>query len=1468
MPAEPNICVVIPVFNHCLTVGRVVREARALFPVIVVNDGSTDETPSLLAAETGITVVTLPSNQGKAAALGAGFDRARELGFTHAITIDADGQHSTAELDVFAAACRREPEAFIIGVRDLKKEGAPFARRFSNAFSTFWFRLETGVPLTDTQCGYRCYPLKALERLHVKAKRYAYELEVMVLAAWAGVPLVALPVTSDYGSPTSKRSHFQPWRDTLQISRAHSRLATLAFCTPALLRRVMARGELRDLPKRQRVRTVLRHLFSEHTQTPGRLAAAVGLGLFCGIAPIWGWQMVVAALLAHRLRLNKAIALTASNISFPLAAPFILAAGLVLGHYLHTGLLIELAPKDAARQIPVYIGEWFVGSVVLAVLVGALGMLAAYIAARFWRGRPAATKEPSAAEPEGQPVTGPFVRLHLFLARHRVAVLLLLVLFAASSVLLSRRLKLNEDFTDMLPMSVPAIAEQVEALKHVRQADRLFVDIQTTALEPERLTQAADQMHAALREIPELSDFRYDIEATDMRDMFEQLQAQLPVLLNANELHELEVRLQTPALEQRLAWMKKAMSQPQGLMLKEVAQTDPAGLGDVVSLRLRALQAGIGDAHIVAGRITSADGRHILISAVPDFRPSELRRSAPLMSAVLSAARKVETQFPAGSVHIAITGAHRVALDNATMIREDSTRTSVIATIAVALLMFAAYRRRWLALLGLAPTVFGVLGALLAFHFTGDVVSAIAIGCGSILIGVTVDYGIYVLYHMDDSPSANRLQLAQAVAQLAPALTFGALTTMAAFFVMFFSPVSGHRQLGLFGVVGVALAAVFALVVLPLFIPVGAAGSGRKLPLTKVMQHLFDWRDHRALVVLPLLLLFSGLCVAGMVRLRFDGDLARLNGVTTETRRDDDLVREVWGKALSLTTVVVTGASREEALQKNEQVCAVMRTLQEQRVIDSFSSIAPLFPSEQTRRSNFRDWQAFWTEERRSDLSHSLASAAGSLGFRTNAFNPFLERLASPAPPPDSLAGAASALNRLLSDYWSEKDGNISICTLVKAPDRRSFLRLREAVLKETPGALLLNKAALTDEIARVAKSVLPVFGVLVAVLNALLLFLLLGRLELVLITLLPMAAGVFWTLGTLGLLGLPIDMSNFIFVIFVIGVGGDYSLFMVMAELEPLRGYTKRTASTGGAVTICALTALFGVGVLVLARHPALFSVGLTALLGISFSLLATLFLVPPCMRWIGTRSSCGGSRREPALTSSKEKMNGLTSAATSIPNLSSKRQEVSRLYRYQGPYVTQFVYWKMKTDPLFKAVEATAPVRGRILDLGCGYGIVSHWLMLFAPERTVSGVDFDADKIRVAQATARCNPRVAFERRDILEWAEYPVCDCVLLCDVLHYFPRELKAEVLRKVFQALRPGGCLIVRDACAEETSRHGRVAWAEKWAVRFGQNKTRHGLHFENEETHLTLLREAGFSKVEIRTNSGLGSNVLLVAMKG
>jgi glycosyltransferase involved in cell wall biosynthesis len=384
---EPVICVVIPVFNHGLTIQRVVAGAKREFPVIVVDDGSTDQTPAILAGEKDITVVTLPQNRGKAAALRAGFAKAGELGFTHAITIDADGQHPVGALPDFARVCRSNPEAFIIGVRNLKAAGAPLPRRLSNALSTFWFKFETGVRLDDTQCGFRVYPLERIGPLAVRSSHYAYELEVMVKAAWAGIPLIAQPVQADYAGPTSQLSHFHPWKDFVRIARVHSRLSTQAFCVPPLLRRLSAQGMLRELPRRQRVRTVLRHLYSENTETAARLAAAVGVGLFCGIAPIWGAQMLAAAMLAHKFRLNKAIAVTASNVSFPLAAPFILAAGLILGNFLWTGQWMRFEAHVAAQQIPLYLCQWLVGSLVLATLAGVAGAAVAFAAARAFRGR-------------------------------------------------------------------------------------------------------------------------------------------------------------------------------------------------------------------------------------------------------------------------------------------------------------------------------------------------------------------------------------------------------------------------------------------------------------------------------------------------------------------------------------------------------------------------------------------------------------------------------------------------------------------------------------------------------------------------------------------------------------------------------------------------------------------------------------------------------------------------------------------------------------------------------------------------------------------------------------------------------------------------------------------------------------------------------------------------------------------------
>lgn len=373
-------CVVIPCFNHSATVAAVALAALQHAPVMVVDDGSTEKLPELA----GCDVVRLKQNSGKAAALRAGFHRATELGFTHVITMDADGQHFAEDLPKFLSAVESQPDAYLVGVRDLVAAGCPRHRQRSNRISTFWYRIETGVTLGDTQCGFRCYPLTLVQRLKIRSGRYAYELEFMVRAAWVGTKIVAVPVRCSYKSGKTGVSHFRTVRDFVHITNMNILLVLQSWLVPLSLRVDWSFG------RKDKLRHIVREFFSENAHEPGKMAAAVGVGLFIGIAPLWGVQMFAALWVAHRLRLNKALAALASHVSIPPLIPVIFCGALTLGSWLLTGKWFEFSLKSMTRAewlaaAKAHAWEWIVGSFVLAIMVSVIGTLVTYGIARLVR---------------------------------------------------------------------------------------------------------------------------------------------------------------------------------------------------------------------------------------------------------------------------------------------------------------------------------------------------------------------------------------------------------------------------------------------------------------------------------------------------------------------------------------------------------------------------------------------------------------------------------------------------------------------------------------------------------------------------------------------------------------------------------------------------------------------------------------------------------------------------------------------------------------------------------------------------------------------------------------------------------------------------------------------------------------------------------------------------------------------------
>ena len=239
--SKNRYCIIIPTYNNCRTVADVAQRALTVCgDVIVVNDGSTDGTADVLK-DVDVTVLTHDRNRGKGKALKTGLMYARGKGFTHAVTIDADGQHYPEDIPVLIEASEQNAGSLIVGCRNLTSENMPRQNTFANRFSNFWFRLQTAQRLYDTQSGFRIYPLDRLYGMWLITSRYEAELELMVYAAWHGVRMIGVPVRVLYQPEGERVSHFRPFRDFFRITVLNTLLClgAVLYALPAALFRLI-----------------------------------------------------------------------------------------------------------------------------------------------------------------------------------------------------------------------------------------------------------------------------------------------------------------------------------------------------------------------------------------------------------------------------------------------------------------------------------------------------------------------------------------------------------------------------------------------------------------------------------------------------------------------------------------------------------------------------------------------------------------------------------------------------------------------------------------------------------------------------------------------------------------------------------------------------------------------------------------------------------------------------------------------------------------------------------------------------------------------------------------------------------------------------------------------------------------------------------------------------------------------------
>jgi len=230
-PASPQIACVIPVFNHASTVGSLVERTLAQgLRTVVVDDGSTDGTLDVLARIPEVRVLRHEQNRGKGAALMTGFAALVDEA-DYAVTLDADGQHDPADMHHLIEALPPYGRPIVVGCRQgMEGDHIPWTSRFGRKFSNFWVRAGGGARVADSQSGFRLYPLPEVLALQPRARRFQFEVEILVLAGWHRLPVLEVPVSVVY---TAERiSHFRPFVDFWRNSFTFSRLISQRILLP------------------------------------------------------------------------------------------------------------------------------------------------------------------------------------------------------------------------------------------------------------------------------------------------------------------------------------------------------------------------------------------------------------------------------------------------------------------------------------------------------------------------------------------------------------------------------------------------------------------------------------------------------------------------------------------------------------------------------------------------------------------------------------------------------------------------------------------------------------------------------------------------------------------------------------------------------------------------------------------------------------------------------------------------------------------------------------------------------------------------------------------------------------------------------------------------------------------------------------------------------------------------------------
>lgn len=1217
---------------------------------------------------------------------------------------------------------------------------------------------------------------------------------------------------------------------------------------------------------------------------------------------------------------------------------------------------------------------------------------------------------------------------------------ILVVLFAVSTLFAVSLpyMKIDTDITNVFPLS-----EKEKGISSYLNDMEIF-DRYTIIVS----IKDSNDLDNAKRTIEQISDsltsegndslfeyVQYAVDDSKIDQLYGLAHDYLPFFLEEKDYLTIDSLIQKDRMTQVVQRQYNALLSPAGMVLKKYFVRDPLGLSPLV---LKKFGQGFDqDITLDEGFFVSESKKDVMFFVKAKAAKNDYEKNKYIYHYIKGTIDQ-KMQVNELKAESYVYGGALIAFQNSDQIKKDTNLTMLITLGLIVLVVLIAFRNIWSPFLLITPVFFSALSAVLLVFYIQGGISGIAVGAGSVVLGIAIDFCIHFYSHYMESGSAEETKK-----EIVFPLLMGGITTSGAFFSLLFTESKLLQDLGLFAGIAILFAFVYTVTLMPILIKIFKPKSNKALFDQANKWLSIDIRFGK--IGSLLFLAVTGLMLYYAVDVSFDSDITNLAYKSEEVARAEKKVNEV-SKGVSKYLYFL---AKEDASGTSVEHAAALSSL-----IDSISGtpskgIVNLFVDAKEWEIKSERWTDFWNTAGRKQLfENNLREVSTTIGIKPEAF------AGAKAWMEDTLYAKPDSINRaiaqtFLSDYnrSSNKD-NRALIIPYKVDDAQKAKLLQG--FEHNEHIWIIDRQSLINKFAAVINSDFQYVLTISSLLVLIVLFHMFGRIELALITFLPMIISWVWILGIMGMNAIHFNIVNIILCTFIFGLGDDFSIFMTEAKLSEYKLGKQNLGIYRFAILLSCITTVAGMVALFWAKHPAIHSIAFISVVGILCVTAVSFLIIPALFDWLitsrvkkgkfpltildlvksvylyflfvfgallinvlvlplrvlglhkqvkvrylvnflimcttrglvyaiffmkknfnlpdksvlhkpsiiianhrsfidiviltmlrkkvvlvaadwvwnvpilgkvlecggyiratmqaeeqlelfkqrlregysivifpeGTRNTEAGIRRfhkgafylaeecqvdivpliihgsgdcitkgdDYVVKSGWVTIQTLPSITPQDKTFGESYQERSKLIRrymekeylavqerverpryfrarllknyiYKGPVLEWYLWVKIRIEKDYELFHQYLPDKGLILDLGCGYGFLAYMLRLIKPERKIIGVDYDEEKIAVAQHGVLRDENISFTASDA---TTYPLAhyDAVVISDVLHYLPLDKQKTLIRKVIESLNPGGVLLIRDADTQVKKTHFVTRWSEIFSTQILRfNKT-------------------------------------------